>query len=104
MLTCKRGFMNKLKFVKALVFFLTLTIIFGMILVGNAIYRKTQRTKITETTVLNLAQPRGSKISDIKTTDNMIHLLIRGGKQSDRIISVRTLDNSVASIINLTQD
>lgn len=87
--------------IKVLVFFLTFTIIFGMILAGLTIYRKVQHPRSIEIAQLNLEQPKGSQISDIKTSDGMLHLLISGGQTSDRIISVRTSDHRVAAIINL---
>ena len=93
--------MDKLKFVKALVFFLTATIIFGMILAGVTIYKKVKHTKSAETVTLNLNQPQNSRIADIKTTDGAIHLLIANGQKNDRVISVRTSDYSTIAVINL---
>ncbi len=93
--------MDKLKLVKALVFFLTLTIIFGMILAGVTIYKKTKRTKPAEAITLNLGQPKNSRIADIKTSDGAIHLLISDERKNDRIISVSTADYSVIAVINL---
>lgn len=93
--------MNKLKFVKALVFFLTSTIIFGMILASVTIYKKVRRTKPVDAITLNLNLPQNSRITDMKTTDGTIHLLIGNGQKNDRVISVRTDNYSVIAVINL---
>lgn len=93
--------MNKLRIVKAIVFLLTFLIIFGMILAGYTIYKKVQHPSQKQNLTINLNQPNGSHISDIKTSDNALYILITGGHQPDRIVAVRSSDLSVSATINL---
>ena len=93
--------MDKLKIVKFMVFILTFLIIFGMIMAGMTIYKKIRHSESKNNIQISLQQPRGSKITDIKTIGDMVVLLINGGGLSDRVILVRTGDQSVAATINL---
>lgn len=93
--------MNKLRFVKLLVFFLTFAIIFGMVLAGNMIYKKSQKKHPRETVSLNLQQPSGSYISTITSSSDILFIFIKGGKKPDRIIAISPTDYSVTADISL---
>lgn len=72
-----------------------------MILVGQIIYKKAQKSSSKEIAQINLQQPKGSYIADIKNSDEMLYLLIRGGKQPDRVITVNSTNLSIVADIEL---
>ncbi len=89
--------MDKLRAIKILVFIFTFLLIFGTLCAFGMIYRRLQAPLPTEDITLN--QPLGSYISDYKISDDNIFILLKGGKQSDRIIIInRSTDGKIAEI------
>ena len=93
--------MNKLKFVKFLVLFLTMLIIFGMIAAGFEIYKKSRSSVSPSDMLLNLEQPKGSYIEETIINNETMYLLIKGGNLSDRIVSIDLSKYVVLSFITI---
>jgi hypothetical protein len=93
--------MNKLKFVKFLVLFLTMLIIFGMIAAGFEIYKKSRSSVSPSDMLLNLEQPKGSYIEETIINNETMYLLIKGGNLSDRIVSIDLSKYVVLSSITI---
>ncbi len=84
--------MDKLKAIKILVFIFTFLLIFGTLCAFGIIYRRLQAPQSARD--ITLDQPTGSYISDYKISDDSIFILLKGGKQSDRIIIINRSTNS----------
>lgn len=94
--------MTKLRFVKLLVFFLSFAIIFGMILAGQLLYKKTSAARGNHGPVsINLNQAKGSYIVDYQTKDNLIVLHLKGGNSGERLLVVDAPNNTLLSTITL---
>lgn len=93
--------MDKLKFVKFLVLFLTMLIIFGMMAAGFEIYKKSRSTVSPSDMLLNLEQPKGSYIEETIVDNGIMYLHIKGGNLSDRIISVDLAKYTILSSIRI---
>lgn len=96
--------MNKINFIKALVFALTFAIFFGLVVMASVITRKNK--KISEVTVginneINLKQPLGSSIQSVLSKDNYLYIVVSGGNLSDRVVIVDTNNGDIISSIGL---
>lgn len=78
--------MNKLKFIKIIVFIMTFLLIFGIISAGMIIVNKHKKPKLASE--INLQQPAGSHIADYKIDNKNLYILVKGKKISDRIIII----------------
>lgn len=77
--------MDKLKLIKGIVVVITFLLVFGSLLLLTVIYKKAQpQTKEYQET--SLSQPQGSSIEKVIESNGNLILLIKGGKQADRII------------------
>lgn len=83
--------MNRLKFVKIIVFFLTFLLFFGALTALGTIYKKISNT--TPIPNIKLNQPKGSFIADYKIEQDSIFILVKGGGDSDRILITNISDN-----------
>ena len=78
--------MDKLKFVKFIVFLITFLLVFGTLALLGLIYRQSQ-TKIPETPhISSLGQPSGSEISGYQISNGNLYILVKHGGLPDRII------------------
>ena len=93
--------MDKLKFVKFLVLFLTMLIIFGMMAAGFEIYKKSRSTVSPSDMLLNFEQPKGGYIEETIVDNGIMYLHIKGGNLSDRIISVDLAKYTILSSIRI---
>lgn len=80
--------MDKLKAVKFLVAVLTFLLVLGTLSALTLIYRRAGRHAETSPTTaeLNLRQPQGSRISRFLEKNGQLHILIKDGGMSDRIL------------------
>lgn len=93
--------MDKLKFIKFIVFFLTFLLIFGIISAGMIICKKaTKSSEIIKE--INLEQPKGSYISDFKTDNNKLYVSVKGKGLSDRIVIIDIDSQTVLTTIKTT--
>ena len=92
--------MLKLKIIKTIVFMLTFLLIFGIIILGMILVKKSKKLEPTvENIVLN--EPVGSEIKGIVSGENELHILVKGGGQSDRIIIFDVKEGQKISTITL---
>lgn len=84
--------MDKLKLIKTIVALLTFLLIFGTMLLLTAIYKKTRSPRSGEETVINLHQPHGSSVENLKADGDRLFLLVKDGGAADRIL-IYNLDN-----------
>ncbi len=89
--------MDKLKFIKMIVFLLTFFLLFGTIAAGMLVYKKTTHTSLISDISLN--QPSGSKIDQFSIREDQAFLLIKGGQQADRIIIINLKNGKTAATI-----
>lgn len=94
--------MDKLKIVKLIVFLLTFLLIFGIIVAGGTIYKKVSRKKPEANISLN--QPKGSYIADYKINEDLVYILIKGGKNEDRILIVSQSSPDKQTTITLSKE
>ena len=94
--------MNKLLFVKIIVCFLTVLLVFGAFTALGTIYKKVN-TKPKETNI-TLNQPKNSYIADYKVEKNDIFLLIKGTNISDKLIIVDKFGKTPNITISLSQE
>lgn len=88
--------MNRLKFVKFIVFVLSFLLIFGTLCAGTIIYKKVGGKTKKEVAELNLNQPKDSHIADMRIDGKNLYVLIKGTKTPDRVIII---DTSVPNIV-----
>ena len=94
--------MNKLVFVKIIVWILTVLLILGALTALRTIHKKVnEKPKSAEIT---LNQPKDSEIADYKIEKSNIYMLIKGKNISDRIIVVDSLGKNKPIIIKLFQE
>ena len=86
--------MNKLNFLKAIVFIMTFLLIFGIISAGMIIVKKHKKNETAAEISLN--QPTGSHIADYKIDNGKLYIFVKGKKTADRIIIV---DSSTQTIL-----
>ena len=79
--------MNKLKLIKFIVFFLTATLVLGVIYASSIIYKKVS-TKTPFSADITLNQPKGSYIENYHFNNDRLYVLIKGGGLSDRIVII----------------
>lgn len=96
----REGFMDKLKFIKFIVFVLTFLLVFGIFCAGTVIYKKASANKNRPSAEINLAQPAGSHIDQMSLNGEKLYLLIKGKNMPDRIIVIDTSNQSVIATIN----
>lgn len=80
--------MDKLKFIKTIVFIITFLLVLGSISLLGIVYKKITQQNTVKETKLNLEQEIGSEISSFAVEDGNIYLLIRNGSQSDKIMII----------------
>lgn len=94
--------MDKLKLVKTIVFILTFLLVFGSLMLIGTIFKKTKTLpRLPEE--INLQEPAGSRISSLRTKDNLLYLTITDGGIADRIIIIDTASGQKISTIYLNQ-
>lgn len=86
--------MNKLKFIKAVVFIMTFLLIFGIISAGMIIINKHKKPETTAE--ISLSQPADSHIADYKIDNDKLYIFVKGKKISDRIL---VIDSSTQTIL-----
>lgn len=89
--------MDKLKFIKLIVFILTFLLVFGILVAAASIYKKTTRNKTLSD--ISLMQPAGSYIADYRVDNGNIYILVKGGKTADRIVIINQASQTVAATI-----
>lgn len=89
--------MNKLKFIKIIVFVMTFLLIFGIICAGMIIVKKHSLPKTAAE--ISLRQPAGSHIADYKIDGGKLYVLVKGKKISDRIIVVDSSSQTILATI-----
>ena len=80
--------MNKLQMVKFMVAVMTFLLIFGTLSVLGILYkqfRKAPEIPVAKT-MLSLQQPAGSRIEQIIVKNGQLHILLKEGGKSDRIL------------------
>lgn len=101
--------MDKLKFVKLIVFFLTFLLILGIIVAGTTIYKKAAKPSSSvlnagQTVALNLNQPAGSTIADFRLKGDRLFVLVKGGNLSDRIVVIDQPSSAIITTINTVKE
>ena len=86
--------MNRLLFVKFIVFLLTFLLFFGSLLLVGKIYQNTKSHHVSE---IHLQQPDGSSIKQISNDDKNLYILISGGQQPERIVIFNTDHGKITS-------
>lgn len=94
--------MDKLKLVKTIVFVLTFLLVFGSLMLFGTIFKKTRSVPRLPDKI-NLQEPVGSQISNLRIKDNLLYLSVSDGGISDRIIIFDTLSGQKISTIYLNQ-
>ena len=89
--------MNKLNFLKAIVFIMTFLLIFGIISAGMIIVKK-HKTPTTAAEI-SLNQPAGSHIADYKIDNGKLYIFVKGKKISDRIIVVDSSPQTILATV-----
>ncbi|MCQ2740819.1 MAG: hypothetical protein MJ210_01710 [Alphaproteobacteria bacterium] len=92
--------MNKLKLIKALVFFMTFLLCSGIIYFGMLIHQRFSSVKDGNAEI-SLNQPQGSYIADFRTDADNLYILIKGGNTADRIIRVNTKNQKLNTQIKI---
>lgn len=97
--------MDKLKFIKFVVFVLTFLIVFGTLAAGSIIYKQiSAKNTLPPQTNLSLQQPLGSFIADYKFYNDKMYLLIKGKNISDRIVILDPLSQKIISTLSVNQE
>lgn len=80
--------MNKLRVIKFVVAILTFLLIFGLLMVLTILYKQFNKTEniIVENESVSLGQPQDSTIAQIVANNGRLHVLIKDGGVSDRIL------------------
>lgn len=89
--------MDKLKFIKLIVFILTFLLVFGILVAAASIYKKATRNKTLSD--ISLMQPVGSYIADYRVDNDNIYILVKGGKTADRIVIINQASQTVATTV-----
>lgn len=77
--------MLNLKLLKAIVFTLTFLLIFGIILLGMLVVKKSKKAP-SEAHTVSLNEPEGSQIHQIVADGDRLYLWVQGGKAAERVI------------------
>ena len=77
--------MDKLKLIKGVVFAITFMLILGTLTFLTVLYRRAN-PPATPHQDTSLAQPNGSEITSVTAVEGNLAILVKGGKQPDRII------------------
>lgn len=80
--------MNKLRVIKFVVAILTFLLIFGLLMVLTILYKQFNKTEkvVIENKSVSLEQPQGSSIKQIISNNGRLHIVIKDGGLSDRIL------------------
>ena len=89
--------MDKLKFVKLVVFVITFLLIFGTMLLLTRLYKKGNVKKWPE--VVSLGQPEGSVIKKITDANRYLYMHIAEGGKSDRVVVIDAEKGKIISTI-----
>lgn len=92
--------MLKLKILKMLVFIMTFSLIFGIIILAFRLTGKIKKNG-NEATEATLNQPTGSSFGNIIAADGKLHITVTGGNRPDRIIIFDTETNRTISTISI---
>ena len=93
--------MNKLILVKLIVIILTFLLVFGSLTALGKIYKLSKKPSPKLPAELILDEPQGSTIDTITEINRSLHLLIKNGGKSDRIIIIDPQSGAKISTIRL---
>ena len=79
--------MEKLKFIKYVVFILTFLLVLGSLVLLGTIFKKVRSDAAKEIpTELSLQEPEGSSIEAVVSHGDNLYLLIKNGGKDDRVV------------------
>ncbi len=95
--------MNKLKLIKFAVTIMTFLLILGLLIMLTILYKRFQKTEIEPTTAetISLQQPQGSHIEQILTNNGLLHILVKDGGKTDRILILSPQTQQIQQEITL---
>jgi len=93
--------MKSLKIIKAIVFVLTVAIFFTFGLVVYKLSTSSSKDISKEIKKLELNQPAGSEIENIKIEDNILFIHVKNGGLKERVIVIDSKENKIKSEIIL---
>lgn len=92
--------MDKLKFVKAIVFIFTFLLVFGSLTLLGTLFKKSHSTPRLPKEI-SLGEPTGSTLQKVQLRDNLLYISISNGGKSDRIIILDTATGRKISTIRV---
>ncbi len=89
--------MDKLKFIKTVVFIITFLLIFGTLLLLTKLYQKIGKSLLPAE--ISLQQPAGSTIKTFSENGGRLYIQIEFGGKPDRIIILNAQNGKILSTI-----
>ncbi len=91
--------MNGLKIIRAVVFILTISLIFVFFMFGKIIYNQKKQTLTDNVADIHLSQSFGSEIKNIVAHESNLYIMISGGGSDDRIVVYNQNSNKIIHTI-----
>lgn len=93
--------MLKLKIIKTVVVIMTFILVFGSLLLLTSIYKKARKIPEQIPEVINLGEPKDSRINNILEYDGYLYITVKDGGEADRIIIFNPAKGEKISTIKL---
>ena len=97
----KEKIMDKLKFIKCIVFFMTFLFVLGALTLLTVLYKKITTNQKNFPSEILLEEPRESRINNILAHGDYIYIVVKDGGISDRIILFNPQSGQKVSTIKL---